>query len=485
MKRRLLLLPLFGLFFGAACLFFFWLSLPWDRVEEMVARKLEVATGYQVTMEELGSYWFTGIEATNVVLTKPLTPAQRKALAEARKKEGQAGRAGGGTGAGGGAASASDGIGQGRDETSGSGDAARAKAPPRSASVPAKEVPAEDDGQEAAAEEEGKENAAKEKGASPALPVLPPPIRIPRLTARLAVLPLLIGRVTVDVSAEIAGGSLDARVGKRGESYSVELKLDDILLAGIPGLAERLPLPLKGTIGAEGVLVWEPREMSRTKGRLKLALKKAELGTGSIPLPKGSLFPTFELATPTKLGTLQLELVVGEEQAREPTAALASIKSFEHEGEDVELKVEGDIVLTARPAESRPDLTVGVRFADPFVERNHLKMLLASRDVKRYVKEDFIGATVRGTIGHPDLRPAAPVWGKSRAYLRASPAAASRAGKAAPEQRGKVRPPAAGTRPGAIPGKPLSAGGARRQLGTPGHPARPSSAAEEIDEPEE
>ncbi|MBM4321306.1 MAG: type II secretion system protein GspN, partial [Deltaproteobacteria bacterium] len=275
---------------------------------------------------------------------------------------------------------------------------------------------------------------------------LPPPIRIPRVAARLALLPLVIGRLEADFVTEIAGGSISGSASKRGGAYSVELEMSDIVLTALPGLRDKLPLPLKGTLAAQGRLLWSPQEMAATNGRLQLSLHKAELGAGNIPLPKGSLFPTFELTTPTRLGTLELEFVVGEEQAREPNMALATLKRFEHKGEDIELKLEGDVVLAAQPAQSRPDLTLGVRFADPFVERNHLKMVLASRDLKRNMKDDFLGVSLRGTVAHPDVKLVAPVWGKSRPYLRATPAVAKK--PAEDEPQGKTSAPAPGARPG-------------------------------------
>ncbi|MDY0063177.1 MAG: type II secretion system protein GspN [Myxococcota bacterium] len=456
MKRRLILIPLFGLFFGAVFFCSFWLLLPWDRVQQLVAGKVLAATGYQLEAEEFGAYWFSGIEAENVVLSKPLTPEQKAAQARARK-EAQAARE-------------KEKAGAALPPPLAGGADAGLSGPsplPGTAQPPGQEPSAAPGG--AVGEPAAGSGEAPKPAPAAAGPVLPPPIRIQHLAARLAILPLFLGRLQVDFVAELAGGTLEGSIGKRGEAFAGEIEARDLRIAGLPKVGELLGVPLKGSLALDGELLFDPEEMANTKGTIELTLSGLELGAGSIPLPKGAIFPTFELTTPTKVGTLNLLLVVGEEVAREPNRAIAHLQTFEHEGADLEFKAEGDLLLAPSLGASRPDLTLGVRFAPDFVERNHLGVVLNSGQVKRYLADDFLGISLRGTFQAPEPRLVAPAWGKARPYLRAAPGAP-------PPAKAKAAPSAAGRRPAAAAASAASRAHAATRAARAGRPVPPPAA---------
>jgi len=429
MKRRLLLISLYGLFGLLAFLFFVWLTFPWDRVQTTVERRIEAATGYEVSMQSFGSYWFTGVEAEQVVLTRPLTPAQKEARKAAREIERQR-------------AAAKKGEGEDKDA------AAAGKAKPAAAGD--EEAGAEGEGDAAG---DGKSDGAAAATEGPklseeqaaALASIEPPIRMERVAARLALLPLLRGRLALDFVLDLAGGHMEGRAAKGGQGVFLELEATDLRLAALPLLARKVPLPLKGVLSLEGEVAFYPEAMEDTEGRLRLDLKGLELGAGEVPLPKGAMFPTFELETPTALGQLELELVMGEEQARDPKSALLHVQRFEHQGKDVEFKLEGDIVLAAKPMKSRPDLTLGVHLTPPFINRNHLGVLVNARQVKRYMAEEFLGVTLRGSFEHPEPRLAVPVWGKPRTHLRAVPGARKDTDEASADDGEDAKPSARST----------------------------------------
>ncbi len=470
MKRKLLLIPLYVLFFGVAFLFFFWLTLPWDRLQALVERKVEAATGYEVTMGDFGSHWFTGFEASDVVLRKPLSPELKRALAEARKARAEARKALADEGAEGG--------------TGATGDKAERAAADEAGEDTAEGAGATDDGAEEPAKEGGTdpgegegEGAAKPKPELPPLPPVPPPVRIPAVKARLAVLPLLLGRLVVEVYLEIAGGTVDGTVGRAGESYLVDLEAEGLRLAAVPWLQDASPLPIKGVLEFDADVTFAPAAMRDTEGAISLTISGLQAGAGEIPLPKGAIFPSFELETPTKLGRLHLELVCGAERARDPDGALLHVVKLEHAGGDLQLRVEGDVVLKPKLGLSRPDLMLGVKFDDGFVKRNHLGIVLSNSRVKRNIKDDFLGVTLRGSFGKLEPRLSAPIWGKSRAHLRAKPgeepeeqegdsAEDSKAGRGKPGARGRPRRPSRLKPKRPVPGRSRSkrgsSGGTRK-----------------------
>ena len=423
MKRRLLLLSLYAMFFVVAFLFCFWLTLPWDRIEELVTHRLEAATGYEVTIGEFDSHWFTGVEIEDLVLRKPLTAEQKEALKKAREERARA-RADGidkEGGAGPNKEGEGDGEAQGSalppaQEAGKQGNGAGAEAAGAGAGSGDVSAGAGLDGaaapQQAISSEEGEKKPAF---------VPPLPIRIPHVSARIALLPLFVGRAVADFSAQMVHGSLRGSAGRGPGSYHLSLHVESVRLTMLPGFAELVALPIKGVVDVDGELDIFMQDMPRTEGRLLLDLRGLELGPCEIPLPKGSMFPSFDLSTPTKVGDLEIELVVGEEQARDPDAALVHIERFEHKGKDkdLELKAEGDLILLPDLGRSRPDIGLGVSFSASFVKRNHLGMVLASRQVKRYIKDDFLGISLKGSLAQPQPKLSSPTWGRSRKYLRA------------------------------------------------------------------
>lgn len=491
MKRKLLLIPLYVLFFGVAFLFFFWLTLPWDRLQQLVERRVEAATGYEVTIGEFGSHWFTGFEATDVLLRKPLTPEQKRALAAARKARvaAQAEAAKGG---------AAPGTAEGGDD----GDGATGEKP-ESSTTPDEDTPGDsaegsagdgdgdgDEAEDGAASSDDPGGVSEDRAGAPAdeagaatakpslppLPAVPPPFRIQALSVRLSVLPLFIGRVVFEVYAELAGGKIDGTVGRAGDRYLVDLETEGLRLAAIPWLQDLSPLPIKGTLDLDVDVAFVPAEMQRTEGTVALTLAGLEAGAGEIPLPKGAIFPSFELETATKLGRLHLELVCGEERARDPDGALLHVQKLEHRGGDLELRAEGDVILKSDLGLSRPDLMLGVKFSDPFVKRNHLGIVLSNSRVKRNMKEDFLGVTLRGTIRKLEPRLAPPAWDKSRAHLRAKPGEEPEPASTGSDEPSKERP-GAPSRPGARGRSPRSSRGkpSRPGLGRPATGRPPAS----------
>ncbi len=399
MRRRLFLLPLYGLFFLAAFVVFAWLTIPWDRVKDKLVGELEAGTGYEVRVGGLDSYWLTGIEVTDLVMKKPLTPAQKKAREEQRAYERRKAQEAKGGGA--------DGAGEAKD--GGQAQGGEAKGP-------------EVEGGEAKGQEEGGEEdpeAAKRKAI---IATIPKPIRIPHLHVRVALLPLMLGKLALDFGAELAGGELEGRVGLSGDAYFYDLEAHGLRIQAIPMVGELLPVPLRGRLSLEGEGTYSPTAPQESRGELELRLDALVLDAGEIPLPKGAMFPSVDMETPTKLGKLVVFLVMGKEQARDEDAVLVHVERFEHSGGDLQLKLEGDILLKKRLASSRIDMTLGVKFADPFVERNHLKMVLDNRKIKRNMKDGFLGINLRGALTKPQPRMAKPTWGKSRGYLRAGKA---------------------------------------------------------------
>ena len=162
-------------------------------------------------------------------------------------------------------------------------------------------------------------------------------IEIKEVTARVSLLPLLIGRVSVGFSAEAFGGTIDGSTWTKGGTREIELALDNVAVGQIEPMVNMVGLPLGGRLGGQVHVVLNEGKASKADGTVKLATRA---------LPR------------VEVGTMELACEI--EQGK------VTISKFEASGQDLDFAAEGKITLRDRLAESTGDVFFRFRFSDRY-----------------------------------------------------------------------------------------------------------------------
>jgi type II secretion system protein N len=192
----------------------------------------------------------------------------------------------------------------------------------------------------------------------------PSRVEIDELTLRASPMSLLLGGLDVSFSAEIGEGELEGNYsGDEDEPTEVVAQLDAVDLERL-GVGSYLGVPLAGA-ATGNVDVTLAKEAAGTQGSVELRIADLRLGDKDklkvkIPGMAGGL-------TLDKIdaGTLELKLAVRD--------GVATIETMEAKGKDVELSGSGSIRVASPFAQSRADITLAVKFAEAYKQRERTK----------------------------------------------------------------------------------------------------------------
>lgn len=188
------------------------------------------------------------------------------------------------------------------------------------------------------------------------------PLAIPHLTARVSVLPLLLGRASTHVAVETNTGDIDADVtlGFDGGMRSVDARIDGINLRHFQqaGLGGKVPLTgmLTGTVDVD-------LPEAGANGLVDLNVRNLALGDGvtRVPVPGTVLASGLTLET-LRAGTLSLRATF--------TNGTAHVEQLRGHGADIDLRGVGDIRLDRDPRLVRLDLFLSAKFTEAYQTRN-------------------------------------------------------------------------------------------------------------------
>jgi type II secretion system protein N len=392
MKKRLLkiakwaLYPLFYLF----CLGIFgYLSFPYDQLKNRVIAEFDRLQAkntrrsrsrgepMRLEIDELDSYWFTGVEVTGARLIIP--PEEKKGSPFAARR----------TGFGSSSSDKKD------DE------------PPK-----------------------------------------PSVLRIDHATARVELLPLLIGDVTISFAADAFGGTIEgyAPYGKGGGE--VEVEFANVSLADISPLQQMLQgIPLSGL--ASGTLSLEPKDgkFAKADGALSARIDAVKLG-GKRKNDEGKVEDVMELQG-VALPSVQVGDLIIEATAQD---GLLTLDDFGTKGRDFELFGDGKIKLHETWDRSKADVFLKFKFSDSYRTKSDAASSLLGKPgdkfepaieiaprspFKRAKTEDgFYRFHISGALGKIDFKPAGA---KSPTGKRASPTRKPSPTRATPKRRSPVR----------------------------------------------
>jgi type II secretion system protein N len=247
------------------------------------------------------------------------------------------------------------------------------------------------------------------EGASAEAGKPPSEMRIDEVTARISLLPLLIGNRDVSFHAKAFGGTVDGSFDDHGEKEKdFSTKIDSIDASQLTPLVELIGLPLEGTLSGSIKIEMPEGKASKANGTVSLETDGLAIGDGKAKL-KGAL------ALPrVNVGSLAI--------AGEAKDGVLKVTKFGASGKDVEIQGDGRVQLREIAMESSADLNIKFKINDAYRTKSDVtKSLfgspgstapalfeLADARVKQSKRPDgFYGWRARGMLSHMDFSPSA------------------------------------------------------------------------------
>lgn len=220
-------------------------------------------------------------------------------------------------------------------------------------------------------------------------PTAEEPIRIEELRARISLLSLLAGNIGVVASLPIAKGTVVADVVSSGDEIDLEATVAGVELALVPGLKDAIGLPLGGSVDLDAKLHLDTKTPKNTSGNINLK------GAGLEILKGGSLsgFPVPELA----VGNLDWSVPIKDGKV--------SFDKQEVKGENVELKIDGEIALLSPIARSNLKLNLSFKPTPAFLKKEPILNALLNNIRRSKGSDGFYTYAINGSMKHPRFVP--------------------------------------------------------------------------------
>ncbi len=208
------------------------------------------------------------------------------------------------------------------------------------------------------------------------------PTEIDELTARVSLLALLTGKVGGSLAMPVAKGTLKADFARNDAGTRLDAKIDGVELALVPGFAEKVGLPFGGTLGGETEFYLDAKDPTKTEGTL--ALRGSELAL----LPGGKIagFPIPELA----IGDFDWKVPV--------TGGRAKFDMQTVKGENVELRVDGELALVSPLERSTLNLVVAFKPSESFLKKEPILNALLANIASAKGGDGFYSYGLTGTV---------------------------------------------------------------------------------------
>lgn len=232
-------------------------------------------------------------------------------------------------------------------------------------------------------------------------------VELDEVYARVAILPLLLGRVNLGFGAQAFDGSIEGTLSSKGQERRLELNLENIELARIvPLLPAKEPLPMGGAIDGKVDFVIPEQKIQKANGVVDITIADFFVGDGKAKIQGALALPRMNIGD-----------VVLSAEATEGVLKVAKVAAG---GRDLELGMDGKLSLRDPFAESIYDMHFRFKLADAYKTRNEVtKSLFGSPDskvpalfemdpkVKQSKRPDgFYSWQVSGLFRSPQLLPA-------------------------------------------------------------------------------
>jgi type II secretion system protein N len=238
--------------------------------------------------------------------------------------------------------------------------------------------------------------------------------RIPldQVTAKLRVLPLLLGRRSIDFDARLWEGRVSGTIDPSQTSRRLVARLEGVNLARATAMRKLLHVDLGGTVRGDLELAVDDRQPGKSTGHLDLSISNAAITGGEVPVAAmggGAL-----TLPPIGLGTVSARGAVRDGKA---TFEALSAKG----GDDLEADADG-LYFAVQPRLAQAPLfgRAQVRFKDAFWQKNgtaSLRGIVELALAPARAPDGAYGFQVYGTLSSPQARPAPPPPNAQRGHV--------------------------------------------------------------------
>lgn len=229
-----------------------------------------------------------------------------------------------------------------------------------------------------------------------------PPIMIDidKLSGRLSIFPLLLGRKTISSKADFYSGKLDADVSltKQNALSLMDATLTKLDMAKMTFLESMIGAPLKGLLTIIADLNANTELSKDGSGTLSLTIEKGVFGPGMINLPEGGIVPSLSVPQ-VNLGNVTAKFALEKGQL--------DSKAFTLNGGDLEADVQLNISLGRVPQLSRLNGKGWFSLKKEFINANEtVKMLFDLLPELRAASQGDgkVGFSLRGTLMRPQFK---------------------------------------------------------------------------------
>ncbi len=247
----------------------------------------------------------------------------------------------------------------------------------------------------------------------------PSVLKVDRVTARVRILPLFIGKLTIDFTVEAFGGTIEGHA-PLGGAGDLEVELSGIQLDRIEPLKAMLEgLPLFGVVHGSLSLSPEDGSFAKATGKLEVAADDVVLGDGKAKLI-GVALPA------AKVG--HVSIVAKAEKGQ------LTIEELSAHGRDFELSGTGKLRLQESWKRTTSDVFVELKFTDSYRDLDDATRGLLGKPGQKYKpaieldprgtfkkaksEDDFYRFHVTGRLDRLDVQPAGALSGKKRGAMK-------------------------------------------------------------------
>ena len=223
-------------------------------------------------------------------------------------------------------------------------------------------------------------------------------IPIEEVTASIRILPLLVGRRSVAFDAAIYDGRVRGTADLSGDKRRVVLDVRNVDLGQALPLRKAAGVDLAGVLTGTADVTLPPPGDAKATGRVELAVKRAGIAGGELPIPGFGAGLSLPRAS---LGDVVAAVKLADGRA--------SFEKLEATGGDAELRAEGLYFLLQQRLEFAPLAgKARVKVGDAFWAKTPTGMKgLAEAALTQSKQGDGSWLmNVTGSIGHPRLMPA-------------------------------------------------------------------------------
>lgn len=173
-----------------------------------------------------------------------------------------------------------------------------------------------------------------------------PLMKLARVKARAALIPLIFGSKRISFDVRLADGEISGYAKAGEETLYLDLEIDDLDLSSLPFIQERTGLKIPTRISGEALLEINRQQPMRTTGDVSLALDDIRIAASSLKIGDIALdIPDLTLA---KGKESRIKITLGK--------GTATIDQFTFAGGDLGLDIKGKAFLSAKVENYRLNL---------------------------------------------------------------------------------------------------------------------------------